>query len=146
MRRFIWLVNLMGGISMASSLAAAGYSQDQSVIHKETYWQLRSKCQISSPRYNGPCRYTVISFGRSMNIHFDLDELGHSGVTFISNSPTEDRDGLSAPLVAIWNRIGSPSPATPVKGECLITAGLLSITCTTSGGNYSATAEGIITR
>jgi hypothetical protein len=146
MRYVIRFVGLLCGISIASGFASASYSQSQGVIHKETYWQLRSKCQISSPKYNGPCRYTVISLGRSINIHFNLDELGHSGVTFISNSPVEDGDGISAPLVGFWYRIGKPSPASPVEGECAIAAGLLSITCITSDGSYSAVAEGIITR
>jgi hypothetical protein len=121
-------------------------AQDQSVIHKETYSQLREHCQISSPKYTGKCQYTVISFGRSMNIHFDLDELGHTGLTFISNAPRQDGDGLSIPVIAIWQRFREPSPASAAAGECSISSGLSKIICITSDGLYSATAEGIITR
>lgn len=137
---------LNGGAAVLLSLAIPVRAQDQGVIHKETYSQIREKCQITSPRYTGKCQYTVISFGKSMNIHFDLDELGHNGLTFISNAPQQDGDGMSVPLVAIWQRIGKPSPASPAGGECYISRGLSKITCITSNGLYSATAEGIVIR
>jgi len=131
-------------------------AQGRAVVHQETYWQNRSRCQIRSANYTGPCVLTVISFGRSMNVHFDIDDLGSQGLTFGGNQYITSNTGAYLKVIGVVERFTGPDISRLSDGECSIEfEGTYDpqsgqqipwdktrrIICATEDGLYSGTAE-----
>jgi len=144
------------GLGLQTLLPIPTLAQGRAVVHQETYWQDRSRCQIRSVNYTGPCVLTVISFGRSMNVHFDIDDLGSQGLTFGGNQYFTSNSGASLRIIGVVERFSGPDISRLSNGECSIEfegnynpqSGqeipwnkTRRIICATEDGLYSGTAE-----
>ena len=119
-KKHFQLLNLATIFAAVMSVAAQAITQSKAVIHKETYWQSRPACQIRSPNYSGRCALTVISFGKSMNIHFDIDDLGSRGISFGGNSYTTTSHGAVLEILGVVDRFSGEDSLQYVHGECTI--------------------------
>lgn len=139
-----------------ASLPIEAYGQGRSTVHTETYWQQRSSCDIRSANYTGPCVLTVISFGKSMNIHFDINELGPNGLSFIGNRVVTTSHGAILQVLGVLERFNGPDQNELVPGECVVDFSTIyspdsgqkapwdetaRIICTTEDGRFNATAQ-----
>jgi hypothetical protein len=99
---------------------------------------------------------TAISFGGSMNIHFDLDDLGSQGLTFVGNQRISTSHEVILLVLGVAERFTGPDIVRLVPGECSIEFHSLynprageeipldktrRIICSTEDRQYSATAE-----
>jgi hypothetical protein len=139
-----------------SALPPADQVQVKSGIHQVTYWQERRSCEIRSSSYNGPCMLTVISFGESMNIHFDIDKIGTQGLTFAGNLLLISADGASLAVMGVVERFRGPNRSALSPGICAVTFArphdpsgdqpapwnnTRQILCVSEDGRFSGTAE-----
>jgi len=143
-------------LAIQTLIPTVAIAQGSAVVHQETYWQNRSRCQIRSANYTGPCVLTVISFGRSMNVHFDIDDLGSQGLTFGGNQYITSNTGAYLKVIGVVERFTGPDISRLSDGECSIEfegtynpqSGQQTpwdktsrIICATKDGLYSGTAE-----
>jgi len=99
---------------------------------------------------------TVISFGRSMNVHFDTDSMGSQGLSFGGNQVVTTNTGAVLQVVGVAERFNRPDNAEMLDGECTILfessyhcrSGqkfpwdkTKQIVCVTEDGRFNGTAE-----
>jgi hypothetical protein len=97
-------------------------------------WQT---CRLVSPKFSGPCRVTFITQGSSsMNLHFDLDESGTQGLSFVIPIDGQER-GDQRVFMAVAQRFQGNDVAE-VLGICSIHED--SIRCINSDGTFGAQA------
>ena len=116
--------------------AGSGLAQQWSIQATDAPARWRN-CRIASPAYAGPCRVTFVTKGtRSLNIHFDLDDSGTEGLSFvIASEDLELRERMSFALVA--ERF-QRNAVVPAEGVCSVRPE--SIRCISVDGAYSAQA------
>ena len=98
---------------------------------------------------------TVISFGKSMNIHFDIDKIGSRGLTFGGNQVVTTSHGAVLQVIGVTERLEGPDQSEIVGGECTVEfSGLYNpragqkipwgktarIVCTSADGRFHGTA------
>jgi len=105
-------------VAIQALIPTVAIAQGRSVVHNETYWQNRSRCHIRSVNYTGPCVLTVISFGKSMNVHFDIDDLGSQGLTFGGNQYITSTTGAYLKVIGVVERFTGPNISRLSEGEC----------------------------
>ena len=112
----------------------------------------RIECLITSPSYNGICRYSIITLKAtprkdivSINIHFDLDDLGARGLTFIGLARTNESFNANAEtemlVYAVNQRYGKKEPILESEGSCFLAANQELIRCVTRDGKYESNAK-----
>lgn len=144
------------GLAVQALLPFPAFAQGRSVVHAETYWQERSSCQVRSLNYTGPCMLTVISFGKSMNIHFDIDKMGSMGLSFGGNQFFTTSHGAVLQVMGVTERFNGTDHTEIVDGECAVEfAGRYNpmtsqklpwdkttrIICVSADGRFNGTAE-----
>lgn len=131
---------VLASLLLISSIAAAvpteAEAQEWSVQRSSApkRWQT---CRLISPKFSGPCRVTFITQGSSsMNLHFDLDESGTQGLSFVIPINGQEPGGQSV-FMAVAQRFQGNDVAE-VHGSCSILED--SIRCVSSDGKFSAQA------
>lgn len=94
-------------------------------------------CRIVAPDYSGPCRVTFVTRGNgAINIHFDLDDSGSEGLTFvIPSDDLQTAERMDVTLVAqrfVRNRLETVAGVCALRPE--------SIRCVSRDGTFSAQA------
>lgn len=118
--------------AVTTNAEAQGWSIQRSSAPRR--WQT---CQIVSPKFSGPCRVTFITQGDgAINLHFDLDESGTQGLSFVIPLDWPEREGQN--LFALVAQRFQGNEMTRVLGSCSILED--SIRCISRDGTFSAQA------
>jgi hypothetical protein len=104
----------------------------------------REYCSIASPEYTGPCSYTFTTTGggKGLNIHFDINNFGDRGVTWVVSGITrEDADTIFLSTSVVLTRL----PAAKVyKTNGSYSAKPAAFKCVTSDGSIETYATGAV--
>lgn len=129
-------------IGISAILASASIAQPVFQL-SEANWIRRQSCSIVTPKYVGPCAFTVTTDGggKGLNIHFDLSENGDQGVTWVVSRierQTEEAAFLKTKLVV--TRFPDLK-VYDISGSCSVAP--QAFRCVTDNGQFQSHATGV---
>ena len=104
----------------------------------------REYCSIVSPEYNGPCSHTFTTTGggKGLNIHFDLNNIGDRGVTWVVSEITKiDGETTFLSTSVVLTRFPA-AKVYEINGSCSVNP--TAFKCITSDGRIQAYAAGLV--
>jgi len=130
-------------IAICAILATSSFAQPVFRL-SEANWIRRQACSIVTPKYVGPCVFTVTTDGggKGLNIHFDLSENGDQGVTWVVyeiEKQTKDVAFLKTKLVV--TRFPDLKEYA-LNGSCSVAPE--AFRCLTDNGQFQSHATGIV--
>lgn len=116
----------------------------QTMGMSEANWIKREYCSIASPEYTGPCSFTVTTDGggKGLNIHFDINEAGDQGVTWVVSGVTrKTNDTAFLSTESVLTRFPAIK-SYRVTGSCSVRP--TAFKCVTSDGRIQSYATGVV--
>ena len=125
-------------LALALGLPARVGAQHWSIKGTDAPLRWRT-CRLVAPEYSGPCRVTFLTRGNgAINLHFDLDDSGTEGLSFVI--PSQDLQTSERMEVLHVAQRFRRNTLEATTGVCVYRAD--SIRCVSDDGTFSAQAVG----